>query len=358
MMDFGICVASQISDVDYVVEAEELGFSDAWFGDSQMIWSDCYASLALAAYKTKTINLGTGVAIAGTRPSSVHAAGIATINQIAPGRVFFGVGAGNTAMRIMGLTPLRIKEFKVFLKEIKPLLSGKESTIKSGDKTIPIKHIMQQKGFVNFKDYIPMHVSGFGPKSLALAGEFGDGAIVALPADSNIMEAYWSMIEKGAKFNNRPFNRQNFTATALTAISILDKGEAVDSERVKKECGPMAMASIHYTYDQWRNFGFPPPKIYENIWEDYMFMLESVPEERLHQRIHAGHNCWVIPEEEKFLTSDILQATCLIGTQDILIERLNKLYASGLDKLMILPSLDSRYQVLRRVAKDLIGNIS
>ena len=57
------------------------------------------------------------------------------------------------------------------------------------------------------------------------------------------------------------------------------------------------------------------------------------------------------------LTSDILQATYLIGTKDILIERLNKLYASALDKLMILPSLDSRYQVLRRVAKDLIGNI-
>ena len=58
------------------------------------------------------------------------------------------------------------------------------------------------------------------------------------------------------------------------------------------------------------------------------------------------------------LTTDILQGTSLIGTKDILIESLNKLYASGLYKLMILPSLDSRYQVLRRVAKDLIGNIS
>ena len=110
-MDIGICVASQISDVDYVVEAENLGFTDAWFGDSQMLWSDCYACLAIAAEKTLKINIGTGVAIAGTRIPSVHAAGIASINQLAPGRVFFGVGSGNTAMRIMGLAPQALKLF-------------------------------------------------------------------------------------------------------------------------------------------------------------------------------------------------------------------------------------------------------
>ena len=104
-MDIGVCVASQISDIDYVVEAEKLGFTDAWFADSQMLWSDCYASLALAADKTSQINIGTGVAVAGTRLPSVHAAGIASINQLAPRRTFFGVGSGNTAMRIMGLPP-------------------------------------------------------------------------------------------------------------------------------------------------------------------------------------------------------------------------------------------------------------
>ena len=102
-MKIGVCVASQISDIEYIVEAEKLGFSDAWMADSQMLWSDCYATLALAAEKTSRINIGTGVAISGTRLPSVHAAAISSINQLAPGRTFFGVGAGNTAMRIMGL---------------------------------------------------------------------------------------------------------------------------------------------------------------------------------------------------------------------------------------------------------------
>ena len=48
-MQYGICVASRPDDIDYVVEAERLGFTHAWLADSQMIWSDVYAMLALAA---------------------------------------------------------------------------------------------------------------------------------------------------------------------------------------------------------------------------------------------------------------------------------------------------------------------
>ena len=57
-MEYGICVASRPEDIDYVVEAERLGFTHAWMADSQMIWSDVYAMLALAAVRTSTINLG------------------------------------------------------------------------------------------------------------------------------------------------------------------------------------------------------------------------------------------------------------------------------------------------------------
>ena len=103
-MEIGVCIASHIGDIDYVVEAETLGYTHAWLADSQMIWSDCYAALALAASRTSTINLGTGVAITGTRPAPVNAAGICTINALAPGRTFFGVGAGNTAVSYTHLT--------------------------------------------------------------------------------------------------------------------------------------------------------------------------------------------------------------------------------------------------------------
>jgi alkanesulfonate monooxygenase SsuD/methylene tetrahydromethanopterin reductase-like flavin-dependent oxidoreductase (luciferase family) len=356
-MDIGICVASHVKDIDYVVEAERLGYSHAWLADSQMLWSDCYAALALAADRTSTINLGTGVAVTGTRPAPVNAAGIATINALAPGRTFLGVGTGNTARRVMGLPPQRIKEFEQYLQTLAPLLRGEEADFEFGGVTQPIRHIMPDKGFVNFDDPIPLYISGFGPKSLALAGKYGDGAVVGA-ARATSMGSMWHMLEAGAREAGRDLQPgEKYYTTALTTIVVLEEGEAVDSERVKAECGAMAMAAVHYSYDQHRNFGHQPPSYLAGIWDDYTALLESYPAERRHQRIHAGHNCWVIEEEERFLTPDVLTASSMIGTQDDLLERLHDLATAGLNQLMILPNFDTRFDVLQRVAADIVPNV-
>ena len=357
-MELGICMASHVGDIDYVVRAEQLGYTHAWLADSQMLWSDCYATLALAATRTRTIRLGTGVAVSGTRPAPVNAAGIATINALAPGRTFFGIGAGNTAMRVMGLPPQRLKAFEAYLATVKPLLRGEESMYTSvAGEGSPIVHIMPDKGFVNFDDPIPMYVSGFGPRSLALAGQYGDGAVLALAANPDAMHSIWHYLETGAARAERSLDRGSFYTTALAAMVVLDEGEAVDSPRVKAECGAMAMAAIHYSYDQWRNFGHQPPNHLAEIWEDYTALLETVPDERRHQRIHAGHNCWVLPEEERFLTPKVLTSTSLIGTRDELIGRLRELDSAGLHQVMLLPNFDTRFDVLERVARDILPNV-
>ena len=350
-MDIGVCVPSHVGDIGYVVRAEELGYSHAWLADSQMIWSDCYAALALAADRTSRIKLGTGVAITGTRPASVNAAGIATINAIAPGRTFFGVGAGNTAMRIMGLPPQRIAQFENYLDELGPLLKGEESLMRAGDKQIPIRHVMPDKGFVNFEDKIPLYVSGFGPRSLALAGRYGDGAVLAMPKSPAIMENIWAMLEADAPSD---FSREQFYTTALVAMIVREPDEPLDSPRIKHECGAMVMASFHYAYDQWRNFGHQPPNSLASMWGDYTALLDRFPEDRRHQRIHMGHNCWVLPEEEQFVTAESIQATCMVGTQDELIDQLRSLGEAGLDQVMNLPSFDPRFEVLESVAEKII----
>lgn len=356
-MDFGVCVASHIGDIDYVVRAEELGYTHAWLADSQMLWSDCYACLALAATKTSKINLGTGVAIAGTRPAAVNAAGIATINALAPGRTFFGTGAGNTATRVMGLPPVRIAEFDRYLSEVVPLIRGEEAMMHHGEDEIPIRHIMPDEGFVNFADKVPVYVSGFGPKSLALAGKHGDGAVLAMPTGPDVMEFIWHNIETGAREVGREIDRDTYYTTALTTIVILEEGEAITSDRVKSQCGAMAMAAVHFSYDQYRNFGHQPPASLHGIWEDYRALLEEFPEERRHQRIHGGHNCWVLPEEEKFLTEEVLSASSLIGTRGDLIDKLGVLDEAGLNQVMILPNFDTKGEVLEDVARDLIGAV-
>lgn len=354
-MQLGVCVASKIDDIDYVVEAERLGFSHAWFADSQMIWSDVYATMALAADRTDTIQIGTGVAVAATRPAPVTAAAMATINQLAPGRTFCGIGTGNTAMRIMGHKPMTIAEFDRYLSELTPLLRGEEALVSWRGQTSPVRHIMADAGFVNFADPIPLYVSGFGPKSLALAGKHGDGLVLSVPPDASLAERAWGSVESGAKAAGRSIDRSTFPATTLNTIVVLEPGEVVDSERSRHLCGAFAIASLHYAYDQWRNFGrvSTNPAV-ADVWDDYVSMLEAVPEEIRHQRIHAGHNCWVMPEEERFVTKALIESSCLVGTVDQIVERLLGLEAVGIDQMMLLPPLEPRFDVIRAVGEQII----
>jgi len=357
-MDIGICVASKVDDIDYVVEAERLGFSHAWFADSQMIWSDVYAAMALAAVRTSTIRIGTGVAVAATRPAPVTAASMATINQLAPGRTFCGIGTGNTAMRIMGHKPMRIAEFDDYLTALRPLLRGEESLVSWRGETSPVRHIMPTDGFVNFADPMPLYVSGFGPRSLALAGRHGDGAVLSVPPDPEMIERVWRGIETGAADAGRTIDRAAFPLTTLNTIVVLEEGEAVDSERSKRLCGAFAIASLHYSYDQWRNYGrrSSNPAVRE-VWDDYVAVVEQTPPEIRHQRVHAGHNCWVLPEEEPFVTKALIEASCLVGTADDIAARLNDLAATGLSQMMLLPPLEPRYEIIRTVGAEIIPRV-
>src|SRR5437660_6925276 len=125
-MDFGVFVATKIDDWQLIRFAEELGYRRAWVPDSQMIWSDCYATLALAAANTRTIQLGTGVAIPGTRSAPVTAHSIASINRLAPGRVFLGIGSGHTAMRVMGMDAMKTREGREDVRGLRGLPGGRE----------------------------------------------------------------------------------------------------------------------------------------------------------------------------------------------------------------------------------------
>ena len=111
-MQFGAMVVPRASDWKIIVELEEMGYDSVWTPDSQMIYSDTYTVLALAAANTSQIRLGTGVAIAPTRLAPVTAHSIATINELAPGRTFLPIGTGHTAMRVMGMNPMKISDFR------------------------------------------------------------------------------------------------------------------------------------------------------------------------------------------------------------------------------------------------------
>ena len=78
-MRFGICAMANIDEIGFFAHAEQLGYDSVWVADSQMLFSDCYAVLALAARQTTTLRLGPGTAICGTRIPPVQVAAMAPV---------------------------------------------------------------------------------------------------------------------------------------------------------------------------------------------------------------------------------------------------------------------------------------
>jgi alkanesulfonate monooxygenase SsuD/methylene tetrahydromethanopterin reductase-like flavin-dependent oxidoreductase (luciferase family) len=146
-------------------------------------------------------------------------------------------------------------------------------------------------------------------------------------------------------------NRTKFPIANLTTMVVLRDGETLDSERVKRQAGAFAIASLHYTYEQMVQFGRRPPADLSDIWDAYVRQVELTPLDRRHQRTHLGHNCWVIPEEEQFVTPELIDRTCMVGTPDQLRTRVNQLYAAGLDQLVILPPIDEKEAVIADIAR-------
>lgn len=356
-IDVGVCVASKIDDLDHAVLAEELGYSHLWFADSQMLWSDVYATMALAAARTERIKIGTGVAVAGTRASAVTAAAHATINRIAPGRVFCGIGTGNTANRVMGAKPMPIAEFERYIAELRLLLDGEEAEVAFRGGTRPIRHLMPDSGFVAFEPRIPLYVSGFGPRAMALAVAHGDGLVMSIPPTVDGLARAWRRVDAAAERLGTTVDRDRFLTCTLTTMVVLEAGEAVDSDRVKERCGAFAISALHYQFEQWKEAGRPERHPPFDFWDDYVALLDATDAERLHQRVHQGHNCWVVPEEEAFVTKELIEASCLVGTADELVARLHELGEAGLSQVMLLPPLAPRDDVLREVAEHVLPRV-
>src|ERR1700721_737990 len=123
-MDFGIALPRAADSWRVTKEADELGFTHAWFYDTQMLTADCFVAMGAAAVKTSRIRLGTGVLVPSNRIAAVTANAFATLNQLAPGRIDFGVGTGFSARRAMGLGAMKLADMDEYIRVVYGLLHG------------------------------------------------------------------------------------------------------------------------------------------------------------------------------------------------------------------------------------------
>jgi 5,10-methylenetetrahydromethanopterin reductase len=170
-----------------VRRAETLGWDAAFQPDSQLRRRDTYVLLAAAARATERITLGPLLANPVNRHPTVTASSIATIDELAPGRVLLGWGVGDTAVRLAGLRPARVKELEASTRLMRALLDGEAVDIGAA-----------QPARLPHHRPVPIWIAAGGPRTLRMAGGVADGVFIRVGTHPANLAAAIAAIRAGA----------------------------------------------------------------------------------------------------------------------------------------------------------------
>ncbi|MDA0824384.1 MAG: LLM class flavin-dependent oxidoreductase [Proteobacteria bacterium] len=329
-MDFGISLTPTATSWKTVQRAEELGFSHAWFYDTQLLCTDVLVAMTAAAVHTKRIKLCAGVLVPSNRIAPVAANAMASLNALAPGRIITGLGTGYTARRTMGLKAQKLSDIREYTRVMRALWRGEVVEAELEGNMHKMKFMQPKEGFINIEDPIPVHLSAFGPKARQLAAETADGFINAWMSPAALDEA--SAVRKACEKAGRDPN--SMYTTCLNLGCVLEPGEAYDSKRARAQSGPWPAIGWHWMVEDGDDAQVPPamqPLIdaYHEIYKTYE------PADARYMTLHDGHLMYLRPEEEQFITAEILKALTLTGTPEEIRERVDMMRQAGYDQVAV-----------------------
>ncbi len=193
--DLAILATEPLPDVVRQVQlAERLGFDTAWITDSHLVCRELWVTLAACATATSRIRLGPGVTVPHSRHVSVTASAIATLHDLAPGRVVIGVGTGGSSAQTMGLALAQVGKAATLAKTaiaLRDLLAGHAVRFDTG--------IDGRLAWLDAPRAIPIYLAGSGPRMLETAGRLGDGAIVYATVSPDVLRVAIERVAAGAR---------------------------------------------------------------------------------------------------------------------------------------------------------------
>jgi 5,10-methylenetetrahydromethanopterin reductase len=293
-----------VSEVaDFVVRAEHAGFDIAWIPDSQFLWRDVWASLALGARDTSTIRLGTCVTNLETRHPSVTAAAAATLDELAPGRVILGIGTGDSAIKTLGLAPTRLARMREQIGVLRTLLRGDAADFDGRAmrlETPPAE--------------IAVYMAANAPKALSLAGELCDGVITVAGIRPEPLRAVAARVAEGAERGGRPLDGIDICAGVICHVTD-DPGEAAHIVRpyvvaMAQTGGQAVLREVGIEVD--------PPEIVGGIYPDVSHAKDW-------DAAAVACEQWVTDEQ----ALRFAEAYCLVGSAEHCVTGLEEATAAG-----------------------------
>ncbi len=300
-MQFGITIKPDMTVeriVALVRQAEAAGFEYGWIFDSHVLWLEPYPMLTLMAANTRKMRLGTCVTNPAVRDLTVTASLFATLNLISGNRMQIGIGRGDSSRRVLGKKPVGAGDLERAIQTIRQLTSGHE-----------IDYDGQPTRLSWAGGSPPVWVAGYGPKVLEMAGRVGDGVILQF-ADPDLIAWCLGFVKKGAQAAGRDWRKLNIMSAAPVWIS--------DDLKVARE--------------RVRWF----PALVSNHVVDLIsrYKPEELPPSLTgFVRNRGGYDyqqhCEVESSTSKFVSDEVVDRFCLVGTAEAHREKLRKLASVG-----------------------------
>jgi probable F420-dependent oxidoreductase len=307
-MKFGITIKPDMT-VERILaltrQAEEAGFEYGWIFDSHVLWLEPYPLLTLMAANTKNMRLGTCVTNPATRDITVTSSLFATLNLISGGRMQLGIGRGDSSRRVLGKKPVTSAQLEEAVQKFQDLTGGKEIDYEGSG-----ARFTWAEGGVP-----PVWVAGYGPKVLDLAGRVADGVILQF-ADPDLIAWCVGFVKKGAEAAGRDPGKIEIMAAAPVWISDDLK---VGRERVRWF---PALVSNHVVdlVSKYKPEELPPALtsyIRNKGTYDYL------------------HHCEVDSSNAEFVSDEVTDRFCLLGSEEAHIEKLRALARAGVTQFNI-----------------------
>jgi 5,10-methylenetetrahydromethanopterin reductase len=298
--------------VDYAKVIQDAGAHRLWLYDSPAVYGDVWIALARVAEAT-SLQLGTAVGVPSLRHPMVTAAAIASIEELAPGRLTVAMGTGYTARRAMGRKPITWADFATIFTQIRQLLAG--SVVEIDGRPVQMLHGGQHAP--PRPTSAPLWVAPSGPLGYRMARELGADGVVLVGVPE-------------------PQHRQWPEAALMVNGTVLEPGEDHTSSRVIESAGPWFAAMYHGAWNM-------NPDLLDHLpggpqWRETMLGL--APDESRHLAIHRGHLTELGPADVAGITAagPALLQSGWTGPASSINGRIEQAHQGGITEIIYAPT--------------------
>jgi F420-dependent oxidoreductase-like protein len=329
--------------VEFVREAEKLGLDICWVAEA---WgAEAPSALGYLAARTSRMLLGSGIIQLGTRTPVAIARAAITLSNISGGRFLLGLGASGPQV-IEGLHGVPFGKPVTRMRETVQIVrlaasgerisfAGREFTIpRPGGEARPMRLSMRAE------HPIPVYLATLSPAMLRLTGEIADGWLGTSFVPEGAF-AYLSYLDEGLAAAGRSRAALDVCQGAEVAFAADERALREMAGGRKRELafslGGMGSASTNYYNDAYSRQG----------WAEVAAAVR--------ERWQAGDR----DGAAGLVTDEMVLATTLIGTEDMVRSRLRVWRDAGVDTVRLYPAgetLEDRLDTLGR-ALDLVRSL-